>query len=86
MSMVPYVSVVGSLIMPCCVLDWTLHMLLAISIMSQFLAFLEKEHWIVVKYILKYLGRTKDMLLIQGNEELRVDGYTDLYFQFDVDN
>ena len=39
-----------------------------------------------MNYILKYLRKTKDMLLVYENWELRVDGYTNSDFQFDVDD
>ena len=37
-----------------------------------------------MKYILKYLGRTKDIFLIFDNRELRVQDYTDSDFMSDV--
>ena len=40
-----------------------------------------------MKNILKYLRRTKDLFLIfGGGSELRVEGYTDSDFMFDIDN
>lgn len=84
MSMIPYASTVGSLMytMLCTRSD----IAYAISVISQFQGNPGKENWITVKCILRYLRRTKDMLLIYGNRELRVDGYTYSDFQFDVDN
>ncbi|KAK9044839.1 hypothetical protein V6N11_058730 [Hibiscus sabdariffa] len=42
---------------------------------------------ISVKYILKYLRRTKDIFLVYGGEEeLRIKGYTDASFQTDKDD
>ena len=44
-------------------------------------------HWAVVKNILKYLKRTKDLFLVyEGDEELVVKGYTDLNFMTDPDD
>ncbi|KAK8600566.1 hypothetical protein V6N12_050419 [Hibiscus sabdariffa] len=44
-------------------------------------------HWTSVKYILKYLRRTKDIFLVYGGEEeLRIKGYTDASFQTDKDD
>jgi hypothetical protein len=44
-------------------------------------------HWSLVKNILKYLRRTKDVFLIyRGVEELVVNGYTDASFQIDMDD
>ena len=45
------------------------------------------EHWAIVKNILKYLRRTKDLLLVfGGDEELIVNGYTDAGFMTDPDD
>ena len=38
-----------------------------------------------MKCILKYLRRTKDLFLIYGGEELKLQGYTDSSFQSDLD-
>ena len=38
-------------------------------------------HWVAIKNILKYLRRTKDVLLIYGDEDLIISGYTDVNFQ-----
>jgi len=44
-------------------------------------------HWTLVKNILKYLRRTKDVFLIyRGEEELVVNGYTDASFQTNTDD
>ena len=39
-----------------------------------------------MKYNFKYLRRTKNIFLIFGNKELRLQGYTDLDFMFDIDD
>ena len=39
-----------------------------------------------MKCIFKYLRRTKDMMLVFGNGELQVQGYTDSDFMSDVDD
>jgi hypothetical protein len=45
------------------------------------------EHWATVKGILKYLKRTKDLLLVcGGDEELIVSGYTAAGFMTDPDD
>jgi hypothetical protein len=46
------------------------------------------EYWKVVKNILKYLKRTKDMCPIYGGCEERLDvkGYTDSSFDTDPDD
>ncbi|KAK8562191.1 hypothetical protein V6N12_049238 [Hibiscus sabdariffa] len=44
-------------------------------------------HWTVVKNILKYLRRTKDVFLVYGGEEeRRIKGYIDASFQTDKDD
>ena len=37
-------------------------------------------HWNAVKIILKYLYRTRDIGLIYGGEELKLEGFTDSCF------
>ena len=44
----------------------------------------EKEHSIAVKCILKYLRKTKYILFVYRNGEIRVDGYKDSDFQSDI--
>ena len=39
-----------------------------------------------VKAILKYLRRTKDLVLIYGGGDLQLTGFTDSDFQSDVDD
>ena len=60
---------------------------LAVSVMSRYQSNLSKEHWTVVKNILKYLRRTKDLFLIfKGSPELRIEGYTDLDFMSNLND
>ena len=40
----------------------------------------------VVKNILKYLRRTKDLILIYVDNDLIVSGYNDASFQYDRDD
>ena len=40
-----------------------------------------KEHWIVVKHILKHLRRTRDYMLVYHGDEFAPIGYTDSDFQ-----
>ncbi|KAI3767844.1 hypothetical protein L2E82_18273 [Cichorium intybus] len=45
-----------------------------------------RAHWTAVQNILKYLWRTKDMLLVHGGSDtLRVSGYSDASIQTDRD-
>jgi len=59
----------------------------ALSMTSRHQSDLGESHSIVVKNILKYFRRTKEMLLVYGgDEELIVTGYTDASFQSDKDD
>ncbi|KAL0463269.1 UNVERIFIED_CONTAM: Secreted RxLR effector protein [Sesamum latifolium] len=58
----------------------------ALSITSRYQACAGEAHWDVVKSILKYLKRTKDMFLIYGGGELILEGYSDASFQSDDDD
>ena len=58
----------------------------AVSVKSRYQSNPNEEHWTSVKCILKYLRRTKDMLLVFGNGELQVQGCTDSNFMSDVDD
>lgn len=85
MSKVPYASAVGSIMyaMICTRPDVSY----ALSVSSRYQADPGESHWTLVKNILKYLRRTKDVFLIYGGEEeLVVNGYTDASFQTDIDD
>jgi hypothetical protein len=59
----------------------------ALSVASRYQADPGESHWTLVKNILKYLRRTKDVFLIyEGDEELVVNGYTDASFQTNMDD
>ena len=64
MSKVPYASVVGSLMyaMVCTRLDIT-H---AVGVVRRYMKNLGKEHWMVVKWILRYLRGTTNQALWFG--------------------
>ncbi|MDF3573052.1 hypothetical protein, partial [Enterobacter cloacae] len=84
MSKIPYASAVGSLMyaMLCTRPDIS-H---AVSVVSRYQSNPGEVHWIAVKNILKYLRRTKDLILVYGEDELKVDGFTDSDFQSDIDD
>ena len=44
-----------------------------------------REHWTVVKHILKYLRRTRNYMLVYHGDELTPIGYIDSNFQSDAD-
>jgi len=59
----------------------------ALSVASRYQAIPGKSYWTLVKTILKYLRKTKDVFLIYGGEvELVVNGYTDTSFQTNTDD
>jgi hypothetical protein len=85
MSKVPYALTIGSIMyaMICTRPDVSY----ALSVVSRYQANPGESHWTLVKNILKYLRRTKDVFLVYGGEEeLVVNGYTDASFQTDMDD
>ena len=58
-----------------------------LGVASRFQVDLGEDHWKVMKNILKYLKKTKDIFLIYGRgSELKLEGYTDFSFQSDLDD
>ncbi|KAL0339247.1 UNVERIFIED_CONTAM: Retrovirus-related Pol polyprotein from transposon RE2 [Sesamum angustifolium] len=58
----------------------------ASSVTIRYQACAGEAHWSMVKSILKYLKRTKDMFLIYSSGELILEGYNDASFQSDDDD
>ncbi|KAL4337997.1 hypothetical protein AHAS_Ahas12G0166100 [Arachis hypogaea] len=83
MSRVPYASAVGSLMyaMICTRPD----IAQAVAVVSRFMADSGKEHWNVVKRILKYIKGTLNVALYFGGSEFIVNGYVDSDFAGDLD-
>jgi Reverse transcriptase (RNA-dependent DNA polymerase) len=82
MKKIPYASAIGSIMyaMICTRPDVSY----ALSVISRHQANPGIAHWTVVKIILKYLRRTKNIFLIYGGEiELVIRSYTDASFQTD---
>ncbi|KAK8619730.1 hypothetical protein V6N13_136010 [Hibiscus sabdariffa] len=85
MSQIPYASAIGSIMYAMICTQPGLSY--ALSMTSRYQANPGEGHWTVVKNILKYLRRTKDIFLVYGGEEeLRIKGYTDASFQTDKDD
>ena len=84
MRHVPYASAVGSLMyaMLCIRPD----ICYAVGVVSRFQSNPGLNHWIAVKHILKYLGRTRDYMLVYSGDDLKIQGYTDSDFQGDRDS
>ncbi|KAL0420419.1 UNVERIFIED_CONTAM: Copia protein [Sesamum latifolium] len=83
MSDILYASAIGSIqyVVQCTRPDVTY----ALSVTSRYQACAGEAHWSMVKTILKYLKRTKDMFLIYGSGELKLEGYNNASFQSDDD-
>ena len=81
MAKIPYAFAIGSImyVMLCTRLDIA-H---AVSITSRYQSNPGEEHWIVVKNILKYLRRTKDLFLMYEEGQFKVQAYTNSDFQSD---
>jgi hypothetical protein len=85
MSKVPYASAIGSIMYA--MICTRPNISYALSVASKYQAGPCESHWTLIKNILKYLRRTKDVFLIYGGEEeLVVNGYTDASFQIDTDD
>ena len=84
MSMITYASTIGSIMYT--MLYTRPYVSYAFSVTSIYQSDLGEGHWVVVKNILKYLRRTKDLFLICGDSDLIVSRYTDSNFQSDRDD
>ena len=85
MKVIPYASAIGSIMyaMLCTRPD----VCLAISLAGRYQSNPGVDHWTVVKNILKYLKRTRDMFLVYGGDkELVINGYVDASFETDPDD
>ena len=86
MTKIPYTSAIRSIMyaMLCTRPDVSY----ALSTMSRYQSDPGESHWTTVKNILKYLRRTKDAFLLYGGkeDELVINGYTDVSFQTNKDD
>ena len=84
MEKILYASAIGSIMyaMLCTRPD----VAFALSVTSRFQANPSESHWEAVKCIFKYLRRNKDLFLVYGGEELKLQGYTYSSFQSDPDD
>ena len=83
MRQVPYASAVGSLMyaMLCTRPD----ICYSVGMVNRYQSNPGPEHWQVLKHILKYLQRIRDYMPVYWCEDLIPIGYTDSYFQSDLD-
>ena len=84
MSKVLFASVVGSLMYV--MVRIKLNIAHTVGVIGRFLTIHGKEHWEVVKWILRYLRGTSKVCLCFGSGEPMLDGYTDLDMVGDVDS
>ena len=83
MSRVPYASAVGSLMfaMICTRPD----IAQAMGVVRRYMANPGREHWNIVKKILRYIRGTLDVGLYYGGSNFTVRGYVDSNFASDLD-
>ena len=80
---IPYVSKMGSLIYD--MLCTRPSICYSVGMGNRYQSNPRPKHWEPVKYILKYLRRTKDYMLAYHCEDLISIGYTDSNFQSNFD-
>jgi hypothetical protein len=86
MSSIPYASAIGPIMYA--MLSTRPDVVLALSLTSRYQSNLGMSHWTAVKNILKFLRRTKYMVLVYGgsNVELDVKGYVSTNYKADSDD
>ena len=84
LSKVPYASSIGSLMyaMVCTRPDIT-H---AVGVVSRFMSRPGKQHWEVVKWILRYLKSSSDTCLCFISASMKLQAYIDADFTSDIDS
>ena len=82
-SRVPYVSTVGSLMFARIYTRPDITQ--AMGVVSRYMANPDREDWIAVKRILRYIRGTSDVALCYGGLEFTIKGYVDLDFAGDLD-
>ena len=84
MAKVSYALAIGSLmyVMICTTLD----IAYAVEVVSKFMSNLSKQHYEVVKWMLRYLQGTTKKCLCFERGELKLQGYVDVDFANEIDN
>ena len=84
MAKVSYALAIGSLmyVMICMTLD----IAYAVEVVSKFMSNLSKQHYEVVKWMLRYLQGTTKKCLCFERGELKLQGYVDVDFANEIDN
>ena len=67
-------------------LCYVLDIAYAMSVTRRYQSNPDLKHWTTVKCILKHLRMIKDLLLVYGEGDLRVNKFTDSDFQSNLDN
>ena len=84
MSKVQYASAIGSLMyVMVCTRPNIAH---AMGVVSRFISRPRKQHWEVVKWILRYLKGSSDTCLYFTSASLKLQGYVDANFAGDIDS
>lgn len=84
MANIVYSSVIGSLMyVMICTRPNIGH---AMEVVSRFMSNPRKTHWEAVKWILRYLGGTKEKCLCFSKGELKIQGYVDAKFVGEIDH
>ena len=84
MSKVPYSSAVGSLMYAMvCTRPDIAH---AVGVVSRYMNDLGNEHWMTIKWILRYLRGTTTDALCFGCSSTVLQGYVDSYMEGDKDS
>ena len=83
MSQVLYASVVGSLMFA--MICTRLNIAQVVGAIGQYMVDPGREHWEVVKIILRYIKGTSNIALCYGGSNFTIKGYVDLDFAGDLD-
>ncbi|KAE8713996.1 hypothetical protein F3Y22_tig00110202pilonHSYRG00134 [Hibiscus syriacus] len=83
MSRVPYASAVGSLMFA--MICTRPNIAQAVGVVSRYMTNPGKEHWNIVKRILRYIKGTSNIALCYGRSNLLINGYVDSDYTGDLD-
>jgi len=84
MKMIPYALTIGSIMYA--ILYTRPNVSYALSLMSRYQSNPGENNWKIVKNILKYLRRTKNVFPVYKRHKLEVHGYSYAIFQSDIDD
>ena len=82
-SKIPYASAVGNLMYE--MVYTRPDIAHAVGVLSRYMNNPGKEHWMVVKWILRYLRGTKNQALCFGGSNIALQGYVDVHMVGDRD-